>query len=70
MPTYQCSSCGDATVERAFDVMVVERKCDNDACGEFSPHVNLDNHRVRDFVESNDIERTAEAVVSAFLGTN
>jgi hypothetical protein len=68
MPTYQCSECGGAEVERPFDVMVVERKCHNEECGEFAPFVNLENHRVRDFVEANDIESTPEAVVSAFLG--
>jgi hypothetical protein len=65
MPTYQCSECGEAEVERPFDVMVVERKCHNEECREFCPFVNLDNHRVRDLIEANDIENSAEAFVAA-----
>jgi uncharacterized Zn finger protein len=46
--------------------MAVEVKCPE--CGEFCPHVNLDNHRVRTILERNDIEASASVIVDAFRG--
>lgn len=65
MPTYECAQCGGTAVERTYDVMFVEVKCPNDACGAFCPHVNLDHPEIVRLREKLELERSAAAVVEA-----